>query len=342
MIEFGQASDILKKYNQEHVLRFYDELSNRSKEKLLLQIESIDFDTATSILCEEIKGDVTIEPIAVRPRRDVLTESERFLSIGLNAIKAGKVAAVMFAGGEGSRLGASIPKAMVNIGVTRELYIIQCLFNNLSKVSKKADCTIPLFIMTSDSTHEELEQFLSEKNYFGYDRNYVTLFKQEMLPALDFDGKIIMKSKDSIALSPNGNGGWLVSMEHGGLTGRLSELGIEWVNVFAVDNVLQSIADPLFIGAVIDSGCESGSKVIKKASAAERVGVLCKKNGRSGVVEYYEFPDELRSVKNEFGDLVYSHGVTLNYIFKLSALQSQMSDRPIIHLAKKRDRKSVV
>lgn len=75
--------------------------------------------------------------------------------------------------------------------------------------------------------------------------------------------------------------------------------GIEWLNVFAVDNVLQRIADPLFIGATKLAHCEVGSKVIKKAAPDERVGVMCLEDGHPSIVEYYELTDEMRNAKTK-------------------------------------------
>ena len=65
--DFLKAKDILKKYNQEHVLNFYDKLSEENKKKLVNQILSIDFEQINK-LYENTKheiqfGDAKIEPI---------------------------------------------------------------------------------------------------------------------------------------------------------------------------------------------------------------------------------------------------------------------------------------
>lgn len=117
-------------------------------------------------------------------------------------------------------------------------------------------------------------EFFEEHDYFGYNKDYVKFFVQEMVPAVDFDGNLLMKSEDSLAMSPNGNGGWFKSLINAGLDKDLKDKGVEWLNVFAVDNVLQQIADPVFVGATIESGCVSGSKVVRNVIHM-RESVLC-------------------------------------------------------------------
>ena len=124
-------------------------------------------------------------------------------------------------------------------------------------------------------------------------------FTQETAPAADYDGKVYLEEKYRLATSPNGNGGWYSSMAKHGMLDIVRRNGIEWLNVFAVDNVLQRIADPLFIGATKLAHCEVGSKVIKKAAPDERVGVMCLEDGHPSIVEYYELTDEMRNAKNE-------------------------------------------
>ena len=86
-----------------------------------------------------------------------------------------------------------------------------------------------------------------------------------MAPAATYEGKVYMEAKDKIATSPNGNGGWFSSMQNAGIVDIIHKENIEWINVFAVDNVLQRIADPCFIGATIDQKCTVGAKVVRKA-----------------------------------------------------------------------------
>ena len=164
----------------------------------------------------------------------------------------------------GTRLGSDNPKGMYNIGITKEVYIFQRIIENLLDVVNEAESWIHLFIMTSEKNNEATVNFLREKKFFGYNEEYVTFFTQEMAPAVDYNGKIFLETKSRMATSPNGNGGWFSSMLRCDVVKIAKEAGIEWLNTFAVDNVLQRIADPVFVGATINSGCTVGAKVVKK------------------------------------------------------------------------------
>jgi len=208
--------------------------------------------------------------------------------------------------------------------------------NNLLDVVNKAGVFIPLYIMTSEKNNKDTVDFFEEHDYFGYDRNFVKFFIQDMAPSADRNGKVLMESKSCISLSPNGNGGWFSSMVRAGLLDELKEKNIKWINVFAVDNVLQRIADPAFVGAVSLSGCQSGSKVVSKASPDERVGVLCLEDGKPSIVEYYEMTEKMRTMREENGRLSYNYGVILNYLFSLERLEEIVNEKLPIHVVEKK------
>ena len=164
----------------------------------------------------------------------------------------------------------------------------------------------------------------------------MTFFTQEMAPAVDYNGKIFLETKSRMATSPNGNGGWFSSMLRCDVVKIAKEAGIEWLNTFAVDNVLQRIADPVFVGATINSGCTVGAKVVKKNAPDERVGVICLKDKHPSIVEYYELTDELMNAKNEKGEPAYYFGVILNYLFRLDELISIAKDKMPLHIVEKK------
>ena len=248
----SQAREKLEKYGQEHVLKYYDELNEREKDELLAQIEATDMSILESCKHrDELAKKGVITPLAAMQLPEIEANRESFTETGLEAIKAGKVGAVLLAGGMGTRLGSDNPKGMYNVGLTRELYIFECLVNNMLDVVHQADAWFHLFIMTSDKNHEATVSFLKEHDYFGYKAEYIHFFMQEMAAATDYDGKIYLEEKGKLSTSPNGNGGWFISMKNAGLLELVQKEGIEWLNVFAVDNVLQRIADPCFVGATI-------------------------------------------------------------------------------------------
>ncbi len=325
----------LSAYDQQHVLRFYEQLTDEGKEKLLAQVEALDMDVLNSFNSKE-QSRGSFEPLGALTLEEIEANKERYRSTGLDAIRNGKVGCILLAGGQGSRLGFEHPKGMFNMGINRELYIFECLINNLMDVTDEACAYVHLFIMTSESNDAETREFFHEHKYFGYSEEYVHFFVQEMAAAVDEKGKILLADKDCIAMSPNGNGGWFSSLHRAGLLPFLQSEGIEWLNVFAVDNVLQRMADPVYIGATIESGCTSSGKVVAKADPEERVGVLCLEDGKPSIVEYYEMTEEMITRRNPDGRLAYNYGVILNYLFRTDKLVASLDAKLPLHIAHKK------
>ncbi|MCH5341799.1 MAG: UTP--glucose-1-phosphate uridylyltransferase [Acetatifactor sp.] len=333
----SQAKEKLEKYGQQHLLKYYDELSEKEKEALLAQIEATDMDVLESCKHKEElvkKGEIT--PLKAMQLPEIQANQETFTAKGLEAIRAGKVGAVLLAGGMGTRLGSDNPKGMFNVGLTRELYIFECIINNLLDVVHQAQAWVHLFVMTSDKNHDATVKFLTEHDFFGYRADHVHFFTQEMAAATDYQGKIYLEEKGKLSTSPNGNGGWFVSMKNAGLLDMVHSQGIEWMNVFAVDNVLQRIADPCFVGATIQKNCVAGAKVVRKNAPDEKVGVICLEDGRPSIVEYYDLTEELASAKDENGDPAYYFGVILNYLFSVTELERILEKRLPLHIVEKK------
>ena len=332
-----QALEKLTAAGQEHVMKYFEELTKEQKEMLLSQIETTDFTVLSSLKDrkeESVRGRIT--PLAAMQLAQIKEREAEFHAKGLEAIKNGKVGAVLLAGGMGTRLGSDDPKGMYNIGLTKEVYIFQRLIENLMDVVEEADAWIPLYVMTSDKNHEATVKFLTEHDFFGYRKEYVTFFMQEMAPATDYNGKVYMEEKYKISTSPNGNGGWFSSMMKWGVVDKIRKEGIEWLNVFAVDNVLQRIADPCFVGATIVTDSDVGAKVVRKNAPDERIGVMCLEDGRPSIVEYYELTEELMNAKDENGDPAYSFGVILNYLFREKALEEIVAKKLPLHIVEKK------
>ena len=334
-MNYEEAYEKLERYGQLHVLKYYDGLPEEKKAALLGQIEGLDF----SILqyCKENttnqKGEIA--PLAAMQLPEIEKKKEKYTKIGIEEIRQGKVAAVLLAGGMGTRLGSDHPKGMYDIGLTRPVYIFQRIIENMLDVVRQAEGWVRLFVMTSDKNHDMTVEFFEEKKYFGYNSDYVSFFIQDVVPASDYEGKAYMEEPWKISTSPNGNGGWFSSMNKCGLLDVIKKDGIEWINVFAVDNVLQRIADPCFVGAVIDNGCVAGAKVVKKNSPDERVGALCLEDGRPSIVEYYELTDEMKAAKDADGNPAYGFGVILNYIFRTKELEMIMDRQLPLHVVEK-------
>ncbi len=336
-MNYNETLEMLKKHGQEQLLRYYDELSDESKASLLSQIGQIDWSLLSLLDRKEMKIDKgELSPLGALEIDQINARRDEFEKIGIEALKAEKVGAVLLAGGQGTRLGFDGPKGTFPIGVTRELYIFECLINNLMDVVKRVGAWVPLYIMTSEKNNEATVKFFNEHNFFGYDKDHVRFFVQEMAPSVGYDGKILLEGKDRISLSPNGNGGWFKSLVNAGCLDHMKEIGVEWLTVFAVDNVCQRINDPAFVGATIESGRDCGAKVIAKANPTEKVGVLCLEDGKPSIVEYYEITEDMKNLRDERGELLYKFGVILNYMFKLSKLEDILRDTMPVHVVEKK------
>ena len=112
--------------------------------------------------------------------------------------------------------------------------------------------------------------------------------------------------------------------------------GVKWINIFAVDNVLQRIADPVFVGATIKGNYQSASKVVRKVEPHEKMGLLCLEDGKPSIVEYYEMSKEMAEAKDADGSLTYKFGVILNYLFSLTRLEQIVNESLEVHVVEKK------
>ncbi len=334
-MNYEEACQKLAAYDQLHVLKYYEELTADQRQELLNQIESTDFSVVAN--CRKgggARGE--FQPLGALELPEIEDKKTYYTQIGVKAIREGKVGAVLLAGGMGTRLGSDQPKGVYDIGLTHPVYIFERLIENMMDVVRQTGAYFHLFVMTSDKNDTVTRAFLKEKDYFGYPEEYVHFFLQKMAPASDYDGHVYLEEKYKISTSPNGNGGWFTSMQEAGLAAFAHEQGIEWLNIFAVDNVLQRIVDPVFVGATLDAQVSVGAKVVKKNAPREGVGVMCLEDGRPSIVEYYELTDEMVEAKNEKGDPAYNFGVILNYLFNIHALETLFKGKMPCHVVEKK------
>lgn len=311
--------------------------TDRENELLKNRLEAIDWSVLEHIERKETVNERGVfAPLQAVEQSEIASRSGEFRELGLKAIRDGKVGAVLLAGGQGTRLGLDKPKGTLCIGEGKQLYLFEQLICNLTEVTDEAGAFVPLYVMTSNINHADTVSFFEEHRYFGYPKEYVMFFVQEMEPACDFSGRVLMSSNTQPAMSPNGNGGWFLSMIRSGLLPELKQRGIEWLNVFAVDNCLQRIADPLFIGATLAYGCESGAKVVRKADPYEKIGVLCTEDGSPSIVEYYEMTKDMAEDRRDDGELKYAFGVILNYLFSRKRLEEIAKQHMPIHVVEKK------
>ena len=334
-MDFEKAVQLLQSYGQEHLLYYYNKLKPPQQEELLENIEKIDFNLFQMLERGDRKlGELA--PADILSIKQIKKHRSSYELAGSAAVRSGKVGCVLLAGGQGTRLGSNTPKGCLNMGINRTLSIFEIQINNLIAACKKTGVFVHLFIMTSEVNDEVTRQFFEENNYFGYDPKKIHFYKQSLAPAISFDGKILMEERYRPVLTPNGNGGWFASLMKAGYGRILTKEGIEWLNVYGVDNVLQKPCDLYFLGATISSGLACGSKVVKKVSPNENVGILCKEDGMPSIVEYYEMPEKLKIRREINGELTFGFGVILNYMFNVEKLRDVNKKKLPYHLAKKK------
>ena len=327
-----RVKEQIEKNNQKYLLKYVNGSMPKRLEEQLLEYDW----SYLKLIHEKQQERGTFSPLKATTLDEIERKASDYRKTGLEAIKATKVGAILLAGGQGTRLGFDKAKGMFNFGETKQKYIFQQLIENLRKVVDEAGAWVPLYIMTSEKNDADTRVFFEEHDFFGYHRDYVKFFVQEMVPAVDFEGNLLVEAEDSLAMSPNGNGGWFKSLLKAGLDKDILEKGIEWLNVFAVDNVLQQIADPVFVGATMQSGCVSGAKVVRKCDPYEKVGAMCLENGKPSIVEYYELTPEMAEAKGEDGALLYGFGVILNYLFRVDKLMETTSKNMPLHIVEKK------
>jgi UDP-N-acetylglucosamine/UDP-N-acetylgalactosamine diphosphorylase len=331
---------LVEEYNQKQLLHFFNVLSEKQQEKLVDQILNIDFQLISSLygkLSENIQnkkeyGDFA--PMGSTSWSELADwEKRKVYNAGLDVLAKGKAAAVLVAGGQGTRLGHNGPKGTYNIGLPSGNTLFQLQCHRLINLSNKANCYIPWYIMTSDENHEATVAYFEKNHYLGYPREYVCFFKQEMLPVIDSEGKIVLHTKDSISMGPNGNGGCFLSMGKAGVVDDMLKKGIEWINIYGVDNALVLPADPRFIGFAQRSGLQAASKAVRRNNPEEKAGIFCYNHGRPLIIEYSEVTEDLKYKTGSDGKLIFDNLSIANHVFSMEVIENSCSYNLPYHVA---------
>ena len=323
----------LRKYSQEHLLNGYERLDEVKQKQLLGQIESTDFELINSLYNNTKKElehhNDTITPIEFLDKEKLNGFYRSFQETGEKAIRAGKLAAVTMAGGQGTRLGHNGPKGTYDIGLESHKSLFELLSDSLREQGRKFDVTIPWFIMTSEENNKDTVEFFAKHRNFGYEKDKnLFFFKQGELPMVDTEGKILIGEDGLIKSAADGHGGIYESLVKNGMTRKMRELGVEWLFIGGVDNCLVKMVDPLLMGIAIQKQVTAAAKSVVKANPQEKVGVFCKKNGRPSVVEYTEIPEEMAQATDERGELIYGESHILCNLFNIEAVE-RMGSKPL-------------
>lgn len=322
--------EIVKKYNQEHLLKYIDLIpTDEGKKDLISDIEKIDFERLKqlySLSNQNFKNTmktVMLEHIRVFDKdRFSDEENKEILKIGEDIIANNQYAVVTMAGGQGTRLGHKGPKGTFILNVKPEpKSLFQIIAENLIKTNNKYGIILNWYIMTSTENNDETVKYFEDNNYFGYNSENVKFFKQGNLPLLSEDGKLVVNSEYRIKYAASGNGTIYEAMLNDGIIDDMKKKGIKWLFIGSVDNALLNMTDPMLLGLTKKRGTEIASKTIVKNSPYEKVGVFCKKNGKPGVIEYSEIPESLIEEVDENGELMYGESHIMCNLYTLDAIE---------------------
>ena len=325
------TKNLLKKTHQEHLLAFWPELNSTEKEKLLSQIEELDFSKIDYWIANFVKNSVPAKIDAdFSPARsyspnpanaEEKIKYDKAIEFGKQLISAGKVAALVVAGGQGTRLGFDGPKGNFPISPVKNKTLFQIFAETIAAVSKKYQAVCPWYIMTSPLNYAETIKIFRSNNYYGLDEKNVLIFQQGTLPNFSFDGKILLADKANIACSPDGHGGTFKALYKSGALKDMNKRGIEFISYWQVDNPLVNLFDPLFIGLHALDGAEMSSKALIKTGPKEKVGNFCLVDDKVTVIEYSDLPDELSKKQNPDGSLVFELGSIAIHIINTSFVE---------------------
>ena len=317
----------LAKIGQEHVLRYWEELSEAGRAKLLGQLAAQDMGVLALLAEEYVRRKPVVElPSEILPPSVYKRlappgregEYERAKARGLELVRSGKVAAFLVAGGQGTRLGYDGPKGEFPVTPVKNKPLFQVFAEQLLFWGRKVGKTVPWYIMTSDINDAATRAFFERHGYFGYPKSDVVFFQQGMIPAFGFDGRLLLSAKDSLALAADGHGGSLTALRRSGALDDLKARGVEHLSYFQVDNPLVHCIDPLFLGLHDVTGSEMSSKTIAKAHPLEKVGNFCRVGGKLQVIEYSDLPEALARKTNADGSLVFNYGSIAIHALRVS------------------------
>ncbi|XP_072310218.1 UDP-N-acetylhexosamine pyrophosphorylase-like protein 1 [Eucyclogobius newberryi] len=340
MLSLEEVKLHLDAADQAHVLQFWSELNEAERDVFLQELSQLDVSglrghcegAARAAASVAASLDDLMEPVPPEFIGSARKSDKTFLAHweneGLLHISKNRVGVLLLAGGQGTRLGVQYPKGMYNVGLPSGKTLYQIQAERLHKIQELAEakhgskCIVPWYIMTSEFTLTPTEKFFKENNYFGLDPVNINMFEQRMIPAVTFDGKVILQGKGKIAMAPDGNGGLYQALVDNNVLEDMKKRGVEYLHVYCVDNILVKMADPVFIGFCVSKEADCGAKVVEKVSPTEPVGVVCRVQGVAQVVEYSEILQATAELRGPSGELVYSAGNICNHFFTRQFLQN--------------------
>jgi UDP-N-acetylglucosamine/UDP-N-acetylgalactosamine diphosphorylase len=314
-----------EKAGQGQVFSFFDQLDASAQEKLLAQAATIDLNEVAALVAEHVKGThenaINLEGLVPAPYNALprhggdAAQWKTAWEAGAEALKAGRVAAFTVAGGQGTRLGYDGPKGTYPVTPLTNKTLFQVFAEKIARSGERFGVTIPWFILTSEINNDATVAAFEAGNYFGLDRDSVHFIVQGLVPAVDYEGQILMAEKGTIAMTPDGHGGSLRALVRSGAVDTMKAQGVDIVSYFQVDNPIVQCIDPAFVGFHVLGNSELSSKMVPKAYALEKVGHFCTQNGSNLVIEYSDMPNEMQEETKEDGSIRFNGGSVAIHIF---------------------------
>lgn len=341
------VTDLIRRYEeagQGHVFAFFDKLSDDLKQVFLDRARSIDLERMSLVIREALskkkeKQDIgklrPVRSFSLGPVKKKELEMQAILKLGEDALRAGKVGALVVAGGDGTRLGFEGPKGVIPITPIMKKSFFQVFAEKIKAAQKQYHCVIPWYIMTSEFNDSQTRDFFDENNGFGLKKVY--FFKQGMMPVVDFNGKFLLDENGLIAMAPDGHGGCFEALLKSGMISKMEKQGVEVISYFQVDNPLVSCIDPWFIGLHIFASAKMSSKVVKRVDPGERVGIFCWEGNQLRVVEYSDASEEMLNKRRKDGKLSFNAANIAVHLLDRQFIQDkEWSEDVVFHVAEKR------
>ncbi len=368
MLAFQSARESLRKHNQEHLLTFFAELDEPERASLLSQLGEIDFQQLDDLIRSYLAGQTQVEipkdimpapilPAAPKPGRGTRAEASAAEQLGLadagadlldlyrrarrrgrELISAGKVAALVVAGGAGTRLGFAGPKGCLPATPVKRKTLFRLFAEQMLATGRLCRTRLPWYVMTSRDNDAATRKFFDDNDFLGLNRDDVTFFRQGRMPTVGTDGKLLLARKHEIAMNPDGHGGSLAALHRSGALEDMARRGVEYVSYFQVDNPLVRCLDPLFIGLHAQAAADVSAKALPKRHPLEKLGNFCVADGKVAVIEYSDLPEELAYATRDDGTLLFGAGSIAIHVFSRSFIEHLTggSCRLPLHCARKK------
>jgi len=318
-----RITDAFHTHGQAHVLRHLATLAPRERAAFVEQLSEVDLALMAKLIAGGGDAKTDLSRLAPAPYVALGSPSADARAHGEALLRGGKVAAFTVAGGQGTRLGWRGPKGTYPATCVTGKPLFRVFAEQIAAAEKRFGCAVPWYIMTSPLNDGDTRAFFRDNNWFGRNPADTFLFPQGTMPSITFDGKLMLETRGSLAVNPDGHGGALRALHHSGALEDMKGRGIEQLSYFQVDNPLVRIVDPVFLGLHARSSGSSGemsSKMVAKRDAAEKVGVFCDIGGKTGVVEYSDMPAELTSSTDASGKLRFNAGSIAIHLLSVAFL----------------------